>query len=188
MLGIEKSAEICENLESQKEEKMDSEMKKSALRMIPYGLYVLTAQSGADKVAGAGISWVTQASFEPPLLVVAVRVESSIHSVIKESGAFALNVLGKDQKSIAFTFFKTVEREGQKLGGETFRQGLTGAPILESTPAFLECRLVDSLEGGDHSVFVGEVVNAGVTTKPEGRPDEVTLWLQDLGDKVFYGG
>ena len=44
------------------------------------------------------------------------------------------------------------------------------------------------MEKGDHSVFVGRVVEAGVTTQPEGRPDDATLWLKDLGDKVFYGG
>ena len=44
------------------------------------------------------------------------------------------------------------------------------------------------MEKGDHSVFVGEVVEAGVATEPSGRADDATLWLKELGDKVFYGG
>ena len=48
--------------------------------------------------------------------------------------------------------------------------------------------VVDTVEKGDHSLFVGEVVNAGVTQQPEGRADDATLWLKDLGEKVFYGG
>jgi flavin reductase (DIM6/NTAB) family NADH-FMN oxidoreductase RutF len=167
---------------------MDANVKKTALRMIPYGLYVLTAENKDGKVAAATVNWVTQASFEPPLVVVGVKADSSVHGVIKESRAFALNVLGKGQQALAFTFFKPTERDGQKMSGEPFHAGKTGSPILESTPAFIECTLVDTLEKGDHSVFVGEVVDVGVSKPPEGRPDDATLWLKDLGEKVFYGG
>ncbi len=64
----------------------------------------------------------------------------------------------------------------------------TGAPILKSVPAYIECKLVDTVEKGDHSIFIGEVVQAGVSKQPTGRPDDVTLMLRDLGEKVFYGG
>ena len=97
-------------------------------------------------------------------------------------------MLGKDQGAIAFTFFKPATREGQKISGEPFRWGTTGAPILEHAPAFVECRLVDSVERGDHSIFVGEVVEAGQAKVPEGRADDATLWLKDLGPNIFYGG
>jgi flavin reductase (DIM6/NTAB) family NADH-FMN oxidoreductase RutF len=167
---------------------MDTNVKKTALRMIPYGLYVLTSESEAGAIAAATVTWVTQASFEPPLVVVAVKADSYIHGVIKEAKAFALNVLGKGQQSVAYNFFKSAAREGQEIGGEAFHAGKTGSPILESTPAFIECKLTDSVEIGDHSVFVGEVVDVGVAQEPEGRPDEATLWLKDLGDTIFYGG
>jgi len=51
-----------------------------------------------------------------------------------------------------------------------------------------ECRLIDLIEAGDHFVFVGEVADAGVSQEPEGRADEATLWLKELGEKAFYGG
>jgi|TARA_B100000315_G_C14143902_1_gene392582 flavin reductase (DIM6/NTAB) family NADH-FMN oxidoreductase RutF len=167
---------------------MDPDAKKTALRMIPYGLYILMAESKDGKVAAATVNWVTQTSFAPPLVVVGVKADSLIHSVIQETKSFTLNVLGKDQQSLAFTFFKSVDREGQTIGGEPFYAGKTGSPILENTPAFIECSLMDTLEKGDHSIFVGEVVNAGVNKEIEGRPDEVTLCLKDLGENVFYGG
>ena len=94
----------------------------------------------------------------------------------------------KDQKGQAFTFFKPLEREGDTIGGEPFRKGSLGTPILEKAPAYVECKLVDTIEKGDHSIFVGEVQDAGVAATLSGRPDEVTLTLRDLGDKVFYGG
>ena len=166
---------------------MDQDKKKTALRMIPYGLYVLTAESPAG-TAAATVNWVTQASFAPPLVAVGVKADSGIHAIIKETSAFALNVLGKGQQALAFTFFKPATREGATISGEPFRAGATGAPILTNAPAFVECRLVATVEQGDHSIFVGEVVEAGVSKAPEGRADDATLWLKDLGDKVFYGG
>lgn len=164
---------------------MDQNAKKIALRMIPYGLYVLTAQTGDGRISGATVNWVTQASFQPPLVAVAVKSDSTIHGLIKDSQAFALNILGKDQGAIAFAFFKPVVREGQTLGGQPFHAGATGSPILDSAAGFIECRLVEGVEKGDHSIFVGEVVDAGVSAAPAGRPDDVTLWLKDLGENLL---
>jgi flavin reductase (DIM6/NTAB) family NADH-FMN oxidoreductase RutF len=167
---------------------MDANAKKTVLRMIPYGLYVLTARGKDDAVAAAPENWVSQATFAPPLVVVGVKADSHAHALIKESRAFALNVLGKGQGPMAFTFFKPATREGQTVSGEPFRWGSTGAPVLERAPGFVECRLVESVERGDHSVFVGEVVEAGLPKAIEGRADDATLWLKELGPNVFYGG
>jgi flavin reductase (DIM6/NTAB) family NADH-FMN oxidoreductase RutF len=167
---------------------MDASAKKTTLRMIPYGLYVLTAAAKDGRVAAATVNWVTQASFEPPLVVVGVKTDSHAHGLIKETQAFALNVLGKGQGPVAFTFFKPAEKQGDRISGEPFRAGSTGSPILTNAPAFIECTLEATVEKGDHSVFVGKVVDVGLSKAPDGRPDDATLWLKDLGDKVFYGG
>jgi flavin reductase (DIM6/NTAB) family NADH-FMN oxidoreductase RutF len=167
---------------------MDANVKKTVLRMIPYGLYVLTAQGKDGAIGAATVNWVTQASFAPPLVVVGVKADSQVHGLIKESRAFALNVLGKGQGPAAFTFFKPAAREGQTISGEPFHAGATGAPVLERVPAWVECRVVDVVERGDHSVVVGEVVEAGLPAPPKGRLDDATLWLKDLGDNIYYGG
>lgn len=167
---------------------MDPNQKKTALRMIPYGLYVLTAQARDGATAAATVNWVTQASFEPPLVVVAVKADSQANAVIQSTQSFALNFLGKGQESVAYAFFKSVECDGQQIGGQRYRVGTTGSPILEATPAFVECRVLETVAKGDHTVVVGEVVEAGVGQEPEGRPDDAVLWLKDLGPRVFYGG
>ena len=167
---------------------MDPNAKKTALRMIPYGLYVLTAQGKDGSIAAATVNWVTQASFAPPLVVVGVKADSGAHARIKDAGAFALNILGKGQQAAAFAFFKPVSCEGNRINGEPFRAGTSGAPVLESVPAFVECKLIEMLEKGDHSIVVGEVVDASVTGAIAARPDDATLWLKDLGEKTFYGG
>jgi len=172
----------------EEKERMDADAKKTALRMIPYGLYVLTSEAKDGRVAAATVNWVTQASFAPPLVAVGVKADSGAHDIIKESGGFALNVLGKGQQGQAFTFFKSLEREGDTIGGEAFAAGASGAPVLANAPAFVECKLVDTVEKGDHSVFIGEVVEAGVRAEISGRADDATLLLKDLGEKTFYGG
>ena len=167
---------------------MDANAKQTALRMIPHAIYILTSEDKDGKIGAAGISWVTQASFEPPLIMLGVKADSLSHQIIKETGVFALNFLGKGQQDVAFAFFKATERKNNTIGGQPFSPGKTGSPLLENAIAFVECRLVDTVEKGDHSVFVGEVINAGVNQEPESRPDDASLWLKDLGDKVFYGG
>jgi len=167
---------------------MNDDAKKTALRMIPYGLYVLTTRNDAGEVAAATVNWVTQTSFAPPLVVVGVKTDSGAYAMIKESGTFALNMLGKGQQGQAFTFFKPAELADGKISGEAFSDGTTGSPILASAIAHVECKVASVVEQGDHHVVVGEVVGAGVAQAPEGRPDEAILTLADLGDTVFYGG
>ena len=166
---------------------MDTDAKKTALRMIPYGLYVLTAEKDGE-TAAATVNWVTQTAFEPPLVVVGVKADSGAHELVKKAGAFALNILGKGQQGPAFAFFKPVEKDGDKINGEAYAAGETGAPVLHSVPAYVECRLEQTVENGDHSIFIGKVVNAVVQKQPDGRADLATLHMADLGEKVFYGG
>ena len=167
---------------------MDEAAKKTALRMIPYGIYVLTARGSDGVVAAATVNWVTQTSFKPPLLAVGVKADSSAHALVKATKAFALNVLGKGQQKLAFAFFKPAVLGEGTISGERFRPGATGAPLLENAAAFVECRVVNAFEGGDHTLFLAEVVEAGVAKGPSGRPDDATLWMRELGDGVFYGG
>jgi flavin reductase (DIM6/NTAB) family NADH-FMN oxidoreductase RutF len=158
---------------------MDANIKKKVLRLIPYGLYIATSR--AEETIGAGtINWVTQSSFSPPLVVAAIKVDSSLHEVIAASRVFALHVLGKNQKDIATAFFKGAQPEGGTLNGYRFESGTTGAPILVDPLAWFECRVMDEVRRGDHTIYVGEVVEAGV------RREEEPLTLRDTG--FFYGG
>lgn len=167
---------------------MDEASRKTALRMVPYGIYVLTAEAPGGDTAAATVNWVTQTSFEPPLVAVAVKADSGTYEVIKQAGSFALNMLGKTQQGIAFGFFKPAERNGNMLGDQEIKAGSTGVPLLVAAPAAVECRVVDTVAQGDHHIVVGEVVDAHVASQPEGRPDDAILAMRDLGDKVFYGG
>lgn len=167
---------------------MDADTKKTALRMIPYGIYVLTAQAPDGTIAAATVNWVTQTSFDPPLVAIGVKPDSGAYDALKKAGSFALNFLGKGQQGAAFTFFKPTEVADGKVSGEPYRSGSTGAPVLDAAPACVECKLAQIIERGDHHIVLGEVVDAHATAPIEGRPDDAVLHMKELGDKVFYGG
>jgi len=93
---------------------MDSDLKKKILRMIPYGIYVLTARASGGDITAATVNWVTQVSFDPPLVALGVKPDSGAYVALKESGGFALNFLGKGQQGLAFKFFKPAEVSGGK--------------------------------------------------------------------------
>ncbi len=161
---------------------MNEDAKKTALRMIPYGMFVLTSKSKEGQDVGAAtINWITQASFAPPLIAVGVKADSTNHHHIKDTGVFAVNVINKDQLDMAFNFFKTHLREGDSIGGESFEAGPeTGCPLLASASAWWECRLVGEVAQGDHTLFVGEVVEAGV------RSEDPAILMRD--HNLNYGG
>jgi flavin reductase (DIM6/NTAB) family NADH-FMN oxidoreductase RutF len=167
---------------------MDADAKKTTLRMIPYGIYVLTADDGKGNVGAATVNWVTQGSFAPPLVVVGVKADSGAHTVVKGTGKFTLNMLGKDQKGLAFTFFKPAKVEGGLLSGQAFHAGTNGAPILDAAIGAVECEVRNIVELGDHHIVVGEVTEAHLIKAPEGRADAAILEMKDLGDNVYYGG
>lgn len=167
---------------------MDADTKKTVLRMIPYGLYVLTAKSPDGALAAATVNWVTQSSFDPPLVVCGVKADSGALAALKGSGHFALNMLGKGQQGVAFAFFKATEQDGATINGEPYADGATGAPILANAPASVECKVAAVVERGDHHVVIGEVVEVANPKPIDGRPDAAILEMKDLGDNVFYGG
>ncbi len=167
---------------------MDADAKKTALRMIPYGIYVLTAEDKSGAICAATVNWATQSSFSPPLVAVGVKTDSGAYAMIKDTGFFALNMLGKGQQGIAFTMFKPAQVEDGLISGEAYHAGSAGQPLLDKALAAVECKVTDIVERGDHHIIVGEVVDAHVSGNIDGRPDAAILEMKDLGDNVFYGG
>ena len=158
---------------------MNLEAKKLVLRMFQYGLLVVTARLGDDAVAST-VTWAMQCSFDPPLVAAAVKRGTRTFDVVKAAGAFALNVIGAGQQEIASMFFKHVGVEGGKIGGLPFRIGVTGAPLLSGLPGYVECKVVEWVDRGDHPVFIAEVIEAGV------QNNLLPLALRDTGWN--YGG
>lgn len=115
------------------------------------------------------------------MVAVGVKGDSSSHQHIKDTGVFAVNVISKDQINLAFNFFKTHQREGNSIGGEDFEAGPeTGCPLLLNSPAWWECRVVGEVSRGDHTLFVGEVLEAWV------KAEDQAILMRD--HNLNYGG
>ncbi len=155
---------------------LDEKAKKTMLRKIPHGLYICGVKDG-DNLNGFTASWLMQASFQPPLVVNCVRQDSGSHAMIKKSGVFAISFLESGQKDLAAKFFKPQSRVGDKLADLEFTLGEeTGCPIINDSLGYIECQVVGSVEKGDHTVFVGEVIGAGIHREGEQLLLESTGW------------
>ncbi len=140
---------------------VDPQARKQTLRMFSNGVYILTSRNGED-YGGATVTWVSQASFKPPLVMAAVRKDSNVYRCMQESGAAAIHVVSADQKDMAQRFFTPTRVEGGCMNAEPFCFGTaTSAPILQNAPAYVEClvrRIFDDV--GDHATVILEVVDA----------------------------
>ena len=158
---------------------MDEKAKKQSLLMIPYGLFVLGAAHGGNATA-ATVNWVTQASFNPPLVVVGIKKDSGAHAMVKDSKKFALSMLAQGQKGIAGALFRHVEPKDSKFGDFAFEKGANGAPIISDAPASVECEVVGFYELGDHSTVVGRVTEGHL------KREAKIMMLSETG--FNYGG
>lgn len=138
---------------------LDSAAKKTVLRLFTYGLYAVGVAYGADRNMFTA-NWLTQVSFEPPLLAVSVENDSHSIGLIAESGVFAVSVLGDDQRDIAGLLGKRWNLRPDKVGEVRTRTGATGCPILEDALGAVECRVIGSMPAGDSTVLIAEVIAA----------------------------
>jgi flavin reductase (DIM6/NTAB) family NADH-FMN oxidoreductase RutF len=156
-------------------------MTHEALRRIPYGLYVLGVRGKGEGEMNAMVaSWVTQCSFDPPLVMVAVHMPSRTYNLIKAGKVFSLNLLDISERRLIRMLEKPAGKAGDKLGKVGHVEEDTGAPILRHAFAYLECKVRKIFEPGDHALVIGEVVNAAVRRKGE------SITCADL--KWHYGG
>ncbi len=158
---------------------MDPKLRKEVLRKLHYGVYVATAKDG-DEVAAALVTWVSQASLKPPLVVMALRKDSGIYALAQRTGRLAVHILARGQKDLAADFFKPTRVEAGRLSGHPYRLE-ADLPVLTEVPWYFLAEAREWAEGGDHGVLVAEVVAVGKNAEAE-----KSLCLAETG--WSYGG
>ncbi len=139
---------------------MDAKVRQKTLRLLSNGVYVLTSRS-ADRYGAATVTWVSQVSFKPPLIMAAVRRQSNVFQCLEESRFAVLHIVGDGQQEIARRFFFPTAAGRGTINGEPVVEGRTSAPVLASLPAHIECqveRIVDA--DGDHAMVILRAVEA----------------------------
>ena len=161
---------------------MDVAAKKHALRLVPYGLYLAGSKHTDGHTAVSLVSWFTQTSFDPPLVVLGMHKEGEAFKGVKETGVLAVSLLGASQKDWIKPFYKHVVVAEGKAGPLTVRLGeATGCPLLPELPASLELKTRQILDLGDHATVVFEVVDAHVHHKDLLALDHKTAGLHYAG-------
>jgi len=168
-------------------------LRRRLLWAMPTGLYVIGSRGDVD----GGLRWnlmtanlVLQVATEPKLVAVSIEVRSLTHRLVVATGGFSVSLVAREDRALVRRFVKPlpladVESSGgqpRSMAGEEVTVAVTGAPILQRAPGWLDCRVREQLELGSHSLFVGEVVDCG---GPEG-PLPPLLRMEDT--RMSYGG
>jgi flavin reductase (DIM6/NTAB) family NADH-FMN oxidoreductase RutF len=139
---------------------MDATIRKKTLRLLSNGVYIITS-SHLGQYGAATVTWVSQASFKPPLIMAAIRRDSNVFRCLSQSQAAAIHIVDSSQEQIAQKFFTPTRVDASGINGESFKVGATSAPVLQNFPARLECQVRQILDDeGDHAIVVMEVVEA----------------------------
>ena len=143
-------------------------MQEVAFAALVHGVYVVTTRL-EDLVNGMTASWVSQVSLKPLLVMASIAPPRYSHRLIKDSGVFAINVLTSAQVDLGKCFGYKSGRQVDKFAGLDYITAATGSPILPQAYAYLDLKVVDTFAAGDHTLFVGEVVDARIL-HPQAQP------------------
>jgi flavin reductase (DIM6/NTAB) family NADH-FMN oxidoreductase RutF len=130
---------------------------RDVMRLIPAPVSVVTVDLEGERL-GLTVASLVSLSLEPPLVGVAISRQAALHELLRRAGMFAVNVLAAGQEQLAQHFARGVPPIA--MWKEVPVRDLDGAPLLEGALAWLRCGVRDEYETGDHTLFVGQVVEA----------------------------
>jgi flavin reductase (DIM6/NTAB) family NADH-FMN oxidoreductase RutF len=159
---------------------VDDELLNRVTWKIPNALALVGSRAG-DERNGMTTSWITQVSMAPVLIAVGVDNSAVTHRLITEGGSFTVNLWDADDTKVFVKFSKPATDDGGALNGRPVRDGATGAPVFDEAVAWLDCEVRHQLDVGTHTLFVGEVVDAGIE-----RDDVRVASMADT--RMKYGG
>jgi flavin reductase (DIM6/NTAB) family NADH-FMN oxidoreductase RutF len=145
---------------------VDDAIKKEALRLFTYGLYAITLGDDHQRNAFTA-NWVSQVSFDPPLVALSVENDSVSLPIIRRTGLFAVNVYSADQRELAGQLGKSLAKHPNKLDHVSFGVGESGCPVLLDCAASVECRVQGEIPAGDSTIVLAQVVGATVRRRDE---------------------
>lgn len=140
---------------------MDRKAKKEILGRLMYGLYIVTSRS-EEQIAAAGVSWFSQCSFEPPLVMMALRKDSPLCATLRRAGKGVVHPVPEGQEALVKPFFGTLQAEPGRLNDRPYRLE-QDQPVLTDCPWHLVIEAREWVDRGDHAVLIAAVVGAGQT-------------------------
>lgn len=124
------------------------------------GVAVITTRAANGEYFGLTVNALSSLSLVPPLLLVCIDKKAESYPCFDESKVFTANVLNAEQEDISRRFASNSMTGAKKFEGTSYRVGANGVPILSGALAYLECRVTGAFDGGDHTIYVGEIEQA----------------------------
>lgn len=149
------------------DDRLDPQAKRTVLRWFTYGLYCVTVAHEGQTGAFTA-NWLSQASFDPPMVMVSVEADSHSLPLLRASGRFAVNVFASGQRELAGHFGRKTRNVGDKLATIPHHRSESGLPILDDALGYVACEVTGELPAGDSVVVVARVIEAVVLR--EGTP------------------
>ena len=143
---------------------VDPDLFRSVLGRFASGVTIVTAQDGEGRDYGMTVSAFCSVSLEPPLVLVSIGHDATMHPIVGSLGHFAINILRSDQEALSRRF---ASRDVQRFEGVGFARGESGVALLDGVLGWLECRTETRHDAGDHTLLIGRVEAA---LAGEGRP------------------
>jgi flavin reductase (DIM6/NTAB) family NADH-FMN oxidoreductase RutF len=128
------------------------------------GVTVVTAKNEAT-IGGITVNAFCSVSLNPPLVLVCIDLRSNTLPIMRQSGAFAVNMLTDQQEHLSRCFALPSSERYEHFCHANYRAAATGAPILDDILAFVDARIVAEYPGGDHAIFLGQVEAMGIGSK-----------------------
>lgn len=135
---------------------IEPELFRAVFRRWPSGVTVLTCREAATgRVRGMTVSSLTGVSLEPPMVSVCVHTQARMSCLIREELCFGVHVLGAAMQELSDRCAGFLGEEAHWLDDVECKAVASGAPILQSDGAWMDCRLLQHMEAGDHTMFLG---------------------------------
>jgi len=129
---------------------------RSVMRYFASAVTVVTGALDTGELFGLTVSAFTSVSLDPPLVLICIRNESSATDLFRKSQKYCVNILAEDQRSIAEKF--SLAGEGGRFQNLDYEIGKGGSPVIRASIGFIDCKIVDVIRGGDHTIFIGEAI------------------------------
>ncbi len=152
---------------------------RKIMRQFATGITVVTTVQSDGTYYGLTVNSFTSVSLEPPLVLICIDKRTEADTILPRSQFFCVNILHEGQQELSDRFAGRDPYNLKPFAGFATHTEVTGAPVFDDCLGFADCRIVQTYDGGDHTIFVGQVEKVGVT-------DQVNEAGQEIAPLLYF--
>jgi 3-hydroxy-9,10-secoandrosta-1,3,5(10)-triene-9,17-dione monooxygenase reductase component len=150
---------------------------RQIMRQFATGVTVVTTTRPDGTFYGITVSSFTSVSLQPPLVLICIDKKTEANNILRDNGFFCVNILHENQSYLSDRFAGREPDNLQPFADIALHTDVTGAPIFEDCLGFADCRVIANYDGGDHNIFLAEVLKTGVNDQRDALGREISPLL-----------